>query len=560
MSNWKGIDPVQRSTTSGDATLSPSGRLGVAAAAELRQVVRSALIGVFGPFLKKLQVALLTPGVTPSRARDRLEDADLVRAVAHNEKLWIETFLRQVDVRFIGDTATDPAQRVQILPDDTMVASAAELRAEIRYKALVAELDASLNTARGTLYVPLSSRALAPAGLFRALQETANAMGWPMTRRAALFELFEQLFIPTLDGFYRGLSATIARVQIVAPVERAAPAATPPLTAKLEAPTPPLSVPTAAPTATVKPTTRHAVPEHLDNATRSMLAEQASMVVSDEYNDGRLAAELLALAEAQRIAPSTGNGGASSAPLQRMTLAGEFLNRAVADPLVPRDLRQHHEAVRFPLVKSALADVSLFTSATHPLATLVNEAMLKAATSRVTGDVEMRLSAERLHDVVAKFDLSPEFVRQAMDSAQPIPETQVQWFFDLQQRQAELRRETVINEAKRRVIRELEQSAFGRDIPSPALQFMKSAWGLLLTKRLVENGADHAGWRAGLVMLNKFLDVLETRGGTPTSEWMQLVGVMTEELRATGVPENACALARSHLDEAWRSRAMRPFI
>jgi hypothetical protein len=189
--------------------------------------------------------------------------------------------------------------------------------------------------------------------------------------------------------------------------------------------------------------------------------------------------------------------------------------------------------VRFPLVKSALTDATLFTAVTHPLRSLVNELMLKSATSRITGTAEARHMAAVLQQVLVQFDLAPDFVREAMLNAEPISDKQINAFFSSQRRQAERRREAVINEAKRLVVRELELRTFGRPVPSPAIRFLNTYWGPLLVKRLLQHGADHEHWRDGLDLLEQMLDQLdEPADETSTTAWRTLVSKMTTALAA----------------------------
>jgi hypothetical protein len=284
----------------------------------------------------------------------------------------------------------------------------------------------------------------------------------------------------------------------------------------------------------------------VDHKTVSMLETQAVGAAPGTYNDGSLALDLLSLANNEPLPglPPEQNW----VPLQRMKLAGEYLNDAVADPFIPPELNPQHESVRFPLVKSALTDSTLFTAVTHPLRSLVNELLLKAATSRITGSTETRRMAELLQQVLVQFDLAPDFVREAMLNAQPIPEEHIQKFFDMQRQQAQERRETVINQAKRMVIQELEQFTFGRGVPDPALRFLNSAWGPLLVKRLLQHGAGHALRQELLDLMEQMLDMLDVRepAEAPAPEWLSLLKKMGEKLAADG-------LAQERINEALRS-------
>jgi hypothetical protein len=282
----------------------------------------------------------------------------------------------------------------------------------------------------------------------------------------------------------------------------------------------------------------------------NLLQKLALRSDGDGYTDGLLAADLLALADGKPL-PGV-QQDQSWIPIQRISLAGHFLNVVISDAMVPGELKPQHESVRFPLMKSALTDDTLFTSRTHPLGTLINELLLKSATSRVTGNTETRRLAELLQQVLVQFDLAPEFVRQTMRGSRPIEESQVQRFFELQRQQAQQRRDFVIAEAKRVVVKHLEQATFARSIPAPAIRFLNQAWGPLLTKRLLQHGADSAQWKSALAQMEQLLDLLEARkpGEAPPTEWQPLLAAMGQALIGEGMPTARVTESLQTLDQS----------
>ncbi len=188
--------------------------------------------------------------------------------------------------------------------------------------------------------------------------------------------------------------------------------------------------------------------------------------------------------------------------------------------------------------------------------------MLKAATSRVTGTVEARQMAETLQQVLVQFDLAPDFVREAMLTAQPINDEQINSFFNLQKQQARQRTETVIHEAKRLVIRELELRTFGRDVPEQALKFLNTNWGPILVKGLLQHGADNAHWRAGMDRMEEMLTQLSMSDQEmpPPQEWQDLVAAMGKDLADAGMPAERIKSALELLNAAWQAPQQRmPF-
>jgi hypothetical protein len=501
-------------------------RLGSAAADEVRRTVRTALTEVMANFMARLPAELAEAAPRAANPADRTLLLDLSRSLPGKSRQWVDTFAQKVDAYLIGGLVARADSEAPTGADDTLALANVELRAEERYQKLVTELDARFNRIALMLYVPVYSKALAPASLCRSLQETADALMWPPRQRRLLLERFDTIVVPQLERLYRALIQALTRIGTEA--------------AKSTPAKPKFSPKAAPPRAPQSATTMQAPadPRQLDADSIGMLQQLAMQSDGEGYTDGLLAADLLALAEHKPL-PGV-QQDQSWIPIQRISLAGHFLNVVISDAMVPSELKPQHESVRFPLMKSALTDDTLFTSRTHPLGSLIHELLLKSATSRVTGNVETRRMAELLQQVLVQFDLAPEFVRQAMRGSSPIQDSQIQRFFELQRQQAQQRRDFVIAEAKRVVVRELEQATFGRNIPAPALRFLNTAWGPLLTKRLLQHGADSPLWKGALQQMEQLLDLLEARrpGEAPAKDWSELLQAMGKALVAEGMAQD----------------------
>jgi hypothetical protein len=501
-------------------------KLGAAAAAELRKTVRTALTDVIGHFVQNLPPAIADAATHATNPTDRNALTDLSKSFAPRASNWVETFARQVDQHLIGGVAKERAPEAEVPAgaDDSVALAGVELRAEERYQKLVMELDARLNRIGLMMYVPLYSKALAPASLCRSLQETAEAMHWPPRYRRLLLEKFDLLVVPQLERVYRALIAALTRIGSEA-VKASGDALRKTGSRRIPKMPPKGPQPMQAP----------ANPREVDGASLGMLEVMALKSDGEGYTDGLLAADLLALNDGKPLPGVVQDQ--NWVPIQRVSLAGHFLNVVISDAMVPDELKPQHETVRFPLMKSALTDDSLFTSKTHPLGSLINELLLKSATSRVTGNPETRRMAELLQQVLVQFNLAPEFVRQAMRTTAPIQDTQIQRFFELQKQQAQQRRDFVIAEAKRVVVRKLEEMTFARNIPAPGIRFLNTAWGPMLTKRLLQHGAGSAQWKQALDQMDKLLDLLEARqpGTAPPVEWKELLQQMGQALVAEGM-------------------------
>lgn len=528
---------MNKKTVEGQTASPQLQRIGAGAADELRAVVRAALGGLFTGFMDHMRAALTQAAqAVPNRAA-QASSQQLTQQLASTAEGWSNGFLKHVDDQLVGGLAgsRQESTRAQGGAEEVAVAGM-ELRAEARYQAQIAELDVRLNRIRLMLYVPIYARALAPAGLFRSLHDTAEAQGWPVAQRLFLFKQFDAKVIPQLETLYRMLLDALKTIGAAAE--------------KVAADNPPAAE-AAAPVIHAKPVAdRDALTGKVDTATLAMLKACSLNTSGEGYSDGSLAADLLALADKRPLPGMTQQQ--CDVPLQRMELAGRFLNEVIADPLVPAELRPQHEAMRLPLIKSALADPTLFTEASHPLRSLVNEFMQKSALSRITNTPESRRMADLLKEVLENFNLAPDFVRQAMVKAEPIQKGQIQRFFEQQRQQAEQSRLAVISEAKRLVARELQRASFGPDVPAPAIKFLDNAWGPVATRQLLQYGAADEHWKGTLQLMEQIMAALETRqpDEPPTPEWKELMRGVTHTMQAEGMSKAAIKEALSGLEAA----------
>ena len=527
---------------------------GQAAARALRGVVRESVDALFARFIDQLIDGLSERAADPAYRAEERELRGLLRRLQAERGQWIEHFGAQIDARLIGD---ERGPATQAGPGDSLGVAFAQqlLRAEAEYRRLLTELDARINRVRLQLYIPIRATALSPTGLSLALQHTAATLRWPAQRLGLLVGAFARDVLAALEPMYRRLIDEARRIASQQETRPAAPQAT-------AAGTPEPPSPSAA--AETKPEgharRRRAADirppadtRHIDPATEAMLRRCALDDDGEGYNDSLLAADLLALMDDRPLPGLSRN--TAWIPLQRISLAGHFLNELIEDPMVPGDLRPQHEAMRLPLVKSAIADESVFTAEAHPLASLINELMMKSAASRLSDNPETRRMAELLQQVLLQFDLAPDFVREALATAQPISESQVQRFFALQKQQAEQRRDFVIDEARRIVAGELERSTFGRDVPQSAVRFLNRAWGPLLTKRLIQFGAAHRRWKEALEWTDALIDRIEARrpDEPPPEDWATLLQHIRQAMLAAGAQAASVDTALDDLRAAWQT-------
>lgn len=510
-------------------------RLKDEAGTTLREIVAQQLAPLLAGFVDQTQNALKHPSSADHNAADIRKNAELARKLKQQTSEWTASLLRQVEERVFPATdnsaSTDRAENERA--NASLIAMAkALLIAETKYFKRIAEVDARMNRVRLIVDLGIDTKALAPTGLHQALVATAEEMRWPREARKLLYNSFDTHVIGQLDALYDQLLASVRKIgqqaaQLV--VE-----STFDLTHLEE------EEQSGAQAGTrgwmSPPEGASQVPVDVDGKTQAMLTRMALQDEGEGYSDGLLAADLLALMDRRPLPGISCDDGDYS--VQRTSLAGHFLNEVTNDPLVDKSKKAEHEPLRMPLVKSAIADSSVFTDASHPLANLIDDHLTRAARHRLQNVEEAQQIEDSLAEILSLFELAPDFVRESMVGVKPLQDDQIQRFYELQRKQAEQRREFVINEAKRLVAEEVERSCFARNVPAPATRFLEKAWSALLTQRLLKFGASDARWQDGIDKMDQLINLLEERDPTarPEAAWVDLIKALSDELVQGGLP------------------------
>ena len=305
-----------------------------AAARELRTAVDAALRTAFEAFTAGYRDYLEQQAESAMNPAEERRFRDAGRRMERQAPDWTDGFLKNIDARLVGGRDLGDADRSEsgARARDAVAMARILLVAEQLHQKRITELDARLNRIRLNLYVPIHATALAPTGLCQALQATAESQRWPSELRQSLYEQFDRHFLAGIDSVYGQLMDAVKGIgtppdrRAVAAADNAAPA-----DGAGEAPAGKRrSAEIRTPTDTTS----------IDPATEAMLRRCALETDGEGYTDGLLAADLLALMDDKPLP------GLSQdkhwVPLQRMSLAGHFLNEIIADPMVPADLQAQH--------------------------------------------------------------------------------------------------------------------------------------------------------------------------------------------------------------------------
>jgi len=222
--------------------------------------------------------------------------------------------------------------------------------------------------------------------------------------------------------------------------------------------------------------------------------------------DAMLASELVAVASGQSVQGV--EPGRAWAMTQRAGLVGRMFNEIVADPNLPRGVTGALEELRFPVIKTALSDVSFFSNPQHPVRSLINDLASMAAATRAGGSEAATRFEELVGKVKQQFDLDAEAVRPKAREADPLQEGEIERFLDDQLAQGRERRKVIVDKVRRVVAQELEMQTGTQPVPDTLQPLLRSGWGPMMAMRLLRHGHDSELWRAGMELLHRVLFAL----------------------------------------------------
>lgn len=387
-------------------------------------------------------------------------------------------------------------------------------RAEGLHKQLIWEVEQRLEYAARELGVPVSPRALAPERLCEAFGSALRNLDAEFQVKLIIYKLFEREVVRDLHRVYEAARELLDRHGIRGGARRN----TPPLPEEALAPLGPsldtgLSTPLTAPISTPLSGARSGAGGN-DPRLMQMLRNYAGshgshggQALRGDTTDAQLASEL---ASALRHPPSSAAGGnAHDASLQRLTLANQYLDGMLSEPLLPESARPMFEKLRFPLIKTALADPSFFADRQHPLRQLLGELMDMAVSGNIGDSVPQNRLRDSVRLVAERADVDAGLVRNALHGMAPLDNGQLDHFFEQMREQEHSRRELILTKVRRLVAHELEIQTIGRDVPPTAQTLLLSGIGPLMAVRLLRHGRGSSPYREAQGLLERILDSLD---------------------------------------------------
>jgi hypothetical protein len=459
---------------------------------ELKKAALGALGGMIEKMFSRADDTLFEMGARASNDSERRRYFDAMRVLRIDQAKITRRFNESIEASFgtFGNTRTDQGNtalnvdELSIQPteelEERIAVSNLTARAEGLHKQLAWEVERRLDFAMREIGVPVSPQALAPARLCEAFGSALGTLDTEFQVKLVIYKLFEREVVRDLHRVYESALDLLDRAGI-------------------------------NPTAQRKPrrdTARDAAHDAAaapDPRILQMLRSFATQAPRTD-TDSELANELAA---ALRGVMDGGYSGAGQAPIQRLSLANQYFDGLLSEPLLPDAARPMLEKLRFPVIKTALADPGFFTNVQHPLRQLLNELVDIGISGSIGDPVPQRKFRESIRQVAERADIDAGLVRNALTNLKPLDAPQMDQFLEQLREQENARRELLLTKVRRLVAQELEVQTVGHDVPQPAQNLLLSGIGPLMAVRLLRHGRGSAPYREAHELLQRLLDSLD---------------------------------------------------
>lgn len=447
--------------------------------------------------------------------------------------------------------------------EETIAVSNLITRAEGEHKQLIWEVERRLDFASRDMGQPVSARALSPTRICEAFRDSMAGIECEFEIKLIVYKLFEREVIPQLHLVYESAMDLFDRHGIAVGFSNAAREDhdDPEIRAADEVRREQESA------ARIQEQVANAEALHggraphrapgsaLDTRLLDLLQKRAASASSRADSDGRLANELAGVL--QRSLSGRGPAKDSEASLQRLSLANQYFDALLAEPLLPEGARPLLDSLRFSVVKTALADTSFFNTAAHPLRRLLTEMVDLAVSSSIGEGAPQRRLGEFVREVAARADVDGDVVRTAVQHLKPLEGPQLKQFLDQMQNHERERRDVMLSKVRRLVAQELQVQTVGREVPAPAQAVLRSGIGPLMAVRLLRHGRGSPPYKEAHVLLERVLDSLDiapaANDDARHNEREALIKAITEALTGIGMKPERIEVLVASLREAYDS-------
>lgn len=343
---------------------------------------------------------------------------------------------------------------------------------EAEYRPLLWPLERRLAAAR-VRGLPLNPACLSPARICACFGEAAAVMATEFRIKLVVFKLFDRVLSRALGPLF---------VEALQQLEAAGVGEERPATA-------PETAPHSAPAAPLSPL-----------AQLRRLGLDPARLHLDDSPEAAPVLDWLGQLFAQ------GDAGSIGAAVQRLSMAGQWFEQTVADPMAGARLRAAFEPLRQPVYRTALSDPGFLDSAAHPLRRMLAELVALGAAVQ-TGEVPDHY----LHAGLSSWQAR---VEQRLSAAAPLPlampdlDSLERFLADLDA-QSRQRRRALLLQVRRLVAQEIDLRTITRRLPPAVLSLLRSGISPLLALRLLRHGRDSTAFAEALSLLDRTVEAFD---------------------------------------------------
>lgn len=469
----------------------------------LVEELKKATLGVLGSMLEKMfgraDDALFEMGERAQSDAERRRYFDAMRVLRLGQGKISRQFLDEIErsfshaevVRPSGDGTAIDFDSLSIQPteelEERIAVTNLVARAEGMHKQLIWDVERRLDFASTQLGVPVSPQALAPSRICEAFGTSLRNLDAEFEVKLIIYKLFEREVVRDLHRAYEAALDLLDR-QGVNPAR--------PRVAQPQQPAPRMPVGGMGGGQTP-----------IDPRMLQLLRGFAAQSPRPD-TDTQLAAEL-ATALRDALSGSYQAASVQEAQIQRLSLANQYFDGLLAEPLLPESARPMIEKLRFPVIKTALADPGFFSNSQHPLRQLLGELLDMAISGSIGDTVPQSRLRDSIRQVLERADIDAGTVRNHLHDMKPLGGNEMDQFLDQMREQEHSRRELLLTKVRRLVAQELEVQTIGRDVPPPAQNLLLSGIGPLMAVRLLRHGRSSGQYREAHDMLERILDSLD---------------------------------------------------
>ncbi|HUP92217.1 MAG TPA: DUF1631 family protein, partial [Solimonas sp.] len=222
------------------------------------------------------------------------------------------------------------------------------------------------------------------------------------------------------------------------------------------------------------------------------------------YSDSQLAGEMASALDSMARGRPVGNW----MPAPNLALAGRMFDSLYQDKHLPEPCKPLLQRLQYPVMKTALADPSFFSTPNHPVRKLVHEVfdMLVGANP---GPEEVKRLSDMIENLLASVEVDPASLSTPAARAPAVSDLEAEAFLADQETRMAGHRQRTVERVRRLVAQELQMRTAARYLPDALRPLLLSGFAPLLAVNVLQGGMNGIPWQESLKLLDRVLDTLD---------------------------------------------------